>query len=138
MMDAIAPAPVVVDVVAPGTMRLALSDEKYLVVKCRLTAGETLDLFERAAPDADLTAINLGKLSPAKVGFALLLAYVVDWNFLDVDGRPLEWRYATLEARESVLRALSFERFTESMLAVTRHDTAIRQEKKRPATGSGS
>src|SRR4029453_17852496 len=130
--------PVVIDVVPPGVKRLALTDGKELVVKTRLTAGETLDLFERAAPGVDLTAINLNNLSPAKVGVALLLAYVVDWNLVGADGLPLDWRHASIDARESLLRNLSFERFTESMVAVTRHDTAIRQEKKRPAAETAS
>ena len=134
-------APVIVShVVVPGTVTLPLAAEpgaaeEWLLVKRRLTAGETLDLFERAAPGVDLARLATAQLSPAKVGTALLLAYVVDWNLVAPDGSPLELRHASEEDRERRFRMLTIEKYLEVVAAVSAHDRAIRQEKKRPAPG---
>jgi len=126
-------------IVTPGSVRLPLSEDDYLVVKQRLTAGETLDLFERAAPGLDITqGFTMAHLSPTKVGMALMLAYILDWNLVDPDGAPLDIRHASDDEKTSIFRQLTFEKFTEVMTAVGQHDTARRQEKKRPPSGNGS
>ena len=126
-------------VVAPGTTRLALSHGDFLIVKQRLNAGETMDLFERAAPGLDVTASGaLGKLPPAKVGLAIVTAYLLDWSLTDFDGAVIPIRGASAEEKDAALRLLDFDSLIEIMNAITAHDAATRQEKKRPGAGTAS
>jgi hypothetical protein len=126
-------------VVTPGTTRLALSNGDFLIVKQRLNAGETMDLFERAAPDVDLTTPGaLGRLPPAKVGMAIITAYLLDWSVTDLEGQVIPIRTASAEAKESALRLLDFDSLIEIMNAITAHDAASRQEKKHPDGASAS
>ena len=126
-------------VVTPGTIRLALSQGDFLIVKQRLNAGETMDLFERAAPEIDLTVPGaVGRLPPAKVGLAIVTAYLLDWSFTDPDGRGIPLRGLSAAEKEGALRAIDFESLVEIMNAITAHDATTRQEKKRPADASAS
>lgn len=118
--------------VEPRTVRLDLPSGGWLEVKQRLNAGESMDLFERAG--AGVT--DLAKLSPAKVGLALVLAYLVDWSAVDHAGAPIRIRGITPEALEARLRLLTFESFTEIMTTITAHDATTRQEKKQPVGAS--
>lgn len=126
-------------VVTPGTTRLALSNGDFLVVKQRLNAGETMDLFERAAPDVDLTAPGaLGKLPPARVGMAIITAYLLDWSLTDLEGAVMPIRGVSADEKASALRLLDFDTLIEIMNAITAHDAATRQEKKHPGSASAS
>jgi hypothetical protein len=125
--------------VAPGSTRLALSDGDYLIVKHRLNAGETLDLFERAAPDVDITAPGaLTHLSPARVGIGIVTAYLLDWSITDLDGAVIPIAGGTAAEKEAALRMLDFESLVEIMNAITTHDAATRQEKKARASARAS
>ena len=127
--------------VAPGTARLALSDGDWLIVKQKLNAGETMDLFERAAPGVDVTAplaVVLSKLPPAKVGVAIVTAYLLDWSVTDLEGAVIPIRGASPEEKAAALRLLDFDSFIEIVNAVSQHDAAMRQEKKRSAGANGS
>jgi hypothetical protein len=124
-------SPPVSYLVPPTTTRLSLTGGDTLTVKQQLTAGDTLDLFDRAGD----VSKGVAGLSPIKVGVGLVLAYVVDWSLVDPQGRLLPWRDAGLPERETMLRGLTFEKFSELLAVVTQHDTAIRQEKKRTAAG---
>jgi hypothetical protein len=126
-------------IVAPGTTRLTLSRGDWLLVKQRLNAGETLDLFERAAPGIDVTAPGvLQRLPPSKVGMAIILAYLLDWSLVDPQGTPIPIRGATPEEIEAALRLLDFDSFIEVMNTITAHDAAMRQEKKRSTDARAS
>jgi hypothetical protein len=124
--------------VTPGTVRLPLSRGDYLIVKQRLNAGETMDLFERAAPEMDVTNPGaLAKLSPTRTGLALVTAYLLDWSFADLDGAVMPIRGLSATEKEAALRLIDFDSLIEIMNAVTAHDAATR-EKKLPSTGAAS
>ena len=124
--------------VAPATARLPLSRGDYLIVKQRLNAGETMDLFERAAPELDVTNPEaLAHLSPTKAGLAIVTAYLLDWSFADLDGAVIPIRGLSSAEKESALRLLDFDSLIEVMNAITAHDTATR-EKKPPSGAAGS
>jgi hypothetical protein len=126
-------------VVTPGTTRLALSRGDYLIVKQRLNAGETLDLFERAAPTIDGGSFPRAPgVVRSRVGLAIVSAYLLDWSVTDPEGRIIPLRGVSVEEREAVLRALDFASLMEIMNVVTDHDAASRQEKKLPGTGGAS
>ena len=113
-------------VVVPGTVRLPLSRGDYVVVKQRLNAGETMDLFERAAPDLD------GILNPRKVGMAITTTYLLDWSLTDPEGAVIPIRGASAAEIEAAIRLLDFDSVMEIQRAITAHDAASRQEKKLP------
>lgn len=124
--------------VAPGTARLPLSRGDYLIVKHRLNAGETLDLFERAAPELDVTNPGaLAHLSPTKTGLAIVTAYLLDWSFADLDGAVIPIRGLSTLDKESALRLIDFDSLIEVMNAVAAHDAAMR-EKKPLSSAAGS
>jgi hypothetical protein len=127
--------------VAPGTHRLTLSNGDYLIVKKKLNAGETMDLFTRAAPDLDVTApvaLTLAKMPPTKVGMAIVTAYLLDWNLVDLEGAVIPIRGAADADKEAALRLLDFDSLIEVMNAITAHDAAMRQEKKHPGGATAS
>ena len=126
-------------VVVPGTKRLELSQGEYLIVKAQLNAGETLDLFERAAPDVDITAPDARqRLSPSRVALGLVVAYLLDWDLTDLDGAPLVIAGATADEKTAALRGLDFDSLVEIINVITAHDAATRQEKKRRGRAPGS
>lgn len=126
-------------IVTPGTTRLPLSHGDFLIVKQRLNAGETMDLFEHAAPEIDLTAPGaVGKLPPAKVGMAIVTAYLLDWSLTDLEGSVIPIRGGSTEDKAAALRLLDFDSLIEIMNAITAHDAASRQEKKRRDGASAS
>lgn len=117
--------------VSPGTTRLSISQGDWLLVKQRLNAGETMDLFERAGDPT-------GAQPMGHVGMAIVTAYLLDWSVTDLEGAVIPIRGVSAAEKDAALRLLDFDSLIEIMNAITAHDTAIRQEKKRPATASAS
>lgn len=120
--------------VTPGTTRLPISDGDFLIVKQRLNAGETMDMFERAAPDGDLMAPG----ARATRSLAIVTAYLLDWSLTDFDGAVIPIRGVSADEKAAAIRLLDFESLIEITNAITAHDTVMRQEKKRPAAVIGS
>ena len=114
-------------VVVPGTVRLPLSRGDYVIIKQRLNAGETMDLFERAASELD------GTLNARKVGMAITVTYLLDWSLMDPEGAVIPIRDASAAEKDAALRLLDFESVMEIQKAITAHDAASRQEKKPPS-----
>ena len=126
-------------IVEPNPTRLPLSNGQWVVVKAELNAGETMDLFERAAPGIDITEPGaITKLSPTKLGLALCVAYVLDWSFIDPQGAPMLLRGVSVEEKEAMLRLLKFDRFIELMKAISAHDAETRQKKEPPDDATAS
>lgn len=126
-------------IVEPRTARLELSGGDWLLVKEQLNAGETMDLFDRAAPGVDLTQPGaMAKLSPMKVGPALVGAYLLDWSLVDAQGQVIPIRGQSPEAIEALLRAFDLETLTELMNAVSGHDARMREKKRHLAATASS
>ena len=125
--------------VPPGEARLALSTGHTLIVKKKLNAGETFDLFERGAPGLDVTEPDaIRKIPPATLGMALVSAYLLDWDLTDLDGAIIPMRGLSVEDKEATVRLLEFETAIDLITAITAHDAATRQEKKRRSSVSAS
>ena len=136
-MDTLAPP--LSRIVLPGQTRLALTRGDFLIVKQQLNAGETFDLFERAAPDVDLTVPGaLQHLPPGRVGVAMVTAYLLDWSVTDADGHVIPIRGTSQDDTAAALRLLDFESMIEIINAITAHDARIRQEKKLRSATDGS
>lgn len=124
-------------VVEPDTQTLSLSDGKWVQVRKRLNAGETFDLFDRVAAFTNGNH-DVTKVPPAKVGMAMITAYLLNWNLVDAHGDPIPILRATADEKETLVRILEFDRVVEIMNAITAHDAAVRQEKKLPKPASAS
>lgn len=111
-------------VVAPETVRLPLSDGDFLDVKKELNAGEYVDLLRAMAE---------------RKSFAKILAYVLGWSLVGLDGKPLPW---DLESDEQVRRdtvgSLDKATLRELTAALDTHerveDAAVEAKKKTPGS----
>jgi hypothetical protein len=115
-------------VVAPGTERLSLSDGDFVDVIRELNAGEYFDLLVAQAD---------------RQPFAKVLAYVVGWSFVGLDGTPLPYSLDLPEnARRDTVRALNKASIKELIAALDRHETAEdakrAAQKKSPTTAPAS
>ena len=123
--------------VRPETTRIALGERDYLILKKRLTVGEQRAAFARTI----VTDIATGRqtINPALVGFAKVLAYLVDWSLTDPDGRPVVIRGASLDVVQAALDALDSARWPEITAAIEAHAAAMeaeREAEKKTTAGS--
>jgi len=113
-------------IVKPKTVRLSLSEGRYLDVKRRLNAGEQQDLFAAMSPF--LTAGEKPQLKSQSVMTAKVLAYLLGWSLTD-DGVPIPMSPDLPEtARLATLRSLDPDVFREIREAIDTHETAIDKE----------
>jgi hypothetical protein len=114
--------------VTPAEIRLPLTDGDFVVVKEKLNAGETLDLFERMKNE------KTGDMDPLRVAIATAVTYLLDWSLTDDAGRVVVVRDQPGDVVAAVLRGLEYEDFREVVDTIQAHDDrvkAARQEKKR-------
>jgi hypothetical protein len=116
------------DVVLPETVRLNLSDGRFVVVVKELNAGEYYDLISAQA---------------ARKPFAKVLAYVLSWSLVGLDGQPLSYSVQLSEdERRDTVRSLRKARVLELIAAIDRHeaaqDAASAEKKTERADESGS
>jgi hypothetical protein len=124
--------------VTPAEVRLPLTDGDYLIVKNRLNAGETLEMYARMRGDG-------AQVDPLKFGIAMIQAYLLDWSIADDAGRVVSVRDQPPELVAGALTNLEYPDFQEILTAIRAHDDAIiaaRQEKKQttgePLPGASS
>jgi hypothetical protein len=106
-------------VVSPGVVRLPLSHGDFLDVHRELNAGAYFDLIVAQAD---------------RQPFAKVLAYVVGWSFVGLDGAPLPYSLEMPETvRRDTVRALDKATVQEVLRALDAHEKtedAKRAEKK--------
>ena len=118
--------------VAPTTVRLPLAGGDWIEVKARLTAGEYHDRLAReyrTNPDNGKTEVDTRGST-----VSIILAYVVDWSYVDDKGAPVPFT-------EDALRAVDVDTWREIRDAVQAHDLADevkRSEEKNARAGSTS
>jgi hypothetical protein len=125
--------------VSPDTTKIPLSDGDWIVVRRRLTAGEQRAAFARRY----VASLGGGlRLDPLQTGVAQVVAYLLDWSLLGLDGNPVVIRGESPEVVEAALNALDPDDFIEIKEAIEKHEAASvlarEQEKKLPAGASGS
>jgi hypothetical protein len=124
-------------VVIPETKRLELTDGDWIVVRKRLTHGETQEAFKRRY----LSGVD-GKLhvDPVQIGHAQILAYLVDWSLTDPDGTVIAIKGQPAEYVEGALNSFDDETVAEILAAIREHETAMyaarEAEKKTILTGA--
>jgi len=124
--------------VRPETTRLDLTEGDYLVVKTRLNAGETREMYARMYVHGDDGRL---RPNPRQTGLAKILAYLVDWSLTDLEGKPAVIRGRPEDEVTACLNNIDPDSFGEILAAVEDHEqataTARAQEKKRRDGGRG-
>jgi hypothetical protein len=102
-------------IVRPETVRVTLKDGEWLDLAKELTAGEYRDMH--VAQMKDTPAGSGFVLDYRHVGFSTILAYVKEWSFVDLDGKPLP-------VSEDWLRKFNTATFDEIREAAEAHHAA--------------
>lgn len=121
-------------IVTPRTIRLQLSGDRWVDVRERLNHGEHTAL-SNALHERD----SDGELhyNALKWNDAMVLAFLVDWNLTDDNGRVIPIRGATREELAATIANFDEDDFQELREAIQTHVTALsaaRAEKKRRRT----
>lgn len=131
-------------VVSPEAVKLPISNDDWLLVKKRLSAGDQQDGFERAYlrnVDGTYVVSAEGKrvVSPAASRMSIVTSYLIDWSFVGLDGKPLDIRGQPIPVIEAMLRALDSDSFKEIHEAIDAHDlkeAKARAELKKTLNGA--
>lgn len=119
--------------VRPESVRLALADEgDWILVKRRLTAGEERHAYARIFKPAPLGQPR--ELDYEQAGLAKMIAYLLDWSFVDDRGTVVPIRDAPAEAVEAAVLGLDPGSFREVHDLIVAHEAreaeALEAEKK--------
>jgi hypothetical protein len=115
-------------VVAPGVVRLPLSDGDWIDVKRELNAGEYGDL---------LTALV------DRQPFAKILQYVIGWSLIGLDGNPLPYALDLPETvRRDTIKSLDKQTLRELIAVLDKHEAieeaALEKKRSTPVTRRAS
>lgn len=124
--------------VRPETLRIPISDGDWIVVKKRLTAGETRGIYKRMLVLAD--GAHVPHMDPVQTGLSKIVAYLVDWSLTDEGGKVVPIVDQPEAAVTSALNALDPDSFTEILAAVEKHEDTMEQERaaEKNSKGGGS
>ena len=116
-------------------MKIDLPDGAWVRVKRYLTAGEHAKMYEAML-------LESGKVRGPRIGFAKVVAYLIDWNAVDFDGLPLVIRGEPADKVIEILEGLEMWAFEELVTTIDAHVAAmaeaLEEEKKIPVGASGS
>lgn len=104
-------------------IRIALSDDDWIVVRRELSVGQQREMYQ-AMRRKGSDAIDLSLYPTARA-----LAYVVRWSFVDYHG-------AAAPVTAGAIDLLEPSTLTEITAAIDAHDDAVDAEKKRISTGA--
>jgi hypothetical protein len=120
----------------PELVRLELSDGCWLLIKKRLTAGERRAMFALMVKSMKMGEAT--EIDPVKVQLATVVAYLVDWNLSDAEGKPVVIKGAPSSVVMNALDNLDVDGYTEIERAISEHVVALEEEKKLPAPENAS
>lgn len=124
-------------VVMPETKRIDLSDGDWIVVRKRLTHGETQEAFKRRY----LSGVD-GRLhvDPVQIGHAQIVAYLVDWSMTNPDGTTIAIKGQGADYIEGALNSFDDDSVAEILAAIRQHEVDMTEardaEKKTILTGA--
>lgn len=127
-------------VVRPESVRIPLSNDDYIVLKKRLTAGESRAQFARIIKDSP--GGERPTLESIQVGLSRILAYLLDWSLVGPDDTTvLPLRNAkgdlSIEVMTSSLNSIDPESFAEILKAVDAHEEAMDAERELEKNAKG-
>jgi len=120
----------------PEIVRLNLTGGDWITVRRELTAGEQRRVFARTTKP--VKAGQPIEIDLEKAGISTLVAYLIDWSFTDVEGKPVAIRDMPAEYVIDVLNSLDSDSFAEITDAIDRHEKAVAEEKKTLTTATVS
>src|SRR4029453_12706166 len=108
----------------PETKTLTLANGDMLIVRARLTAGETRAQFARMfTTDADGTL----RRNPLASGMATIVGFFLGWNLSDENGELVAIRDLSPDDLVSVIDSLDMASFNEIRNAIDQHEDAMTQ-----------
>jgi hypothetical protein len=114
--------------VRPETVTLPISDGDWILVKRRLTVGESREYWARAYRRDRQTGELL--VNRRQAGPALVTAYLIDWSLTDDEGKPVLIRGVSAADMRRVLDGLDVDSFTEIRDAIQAHKDAMEKERE--------
>lgn len=113
--------------VRPETVTLPISDGDTITIRKELNNGESRAMFDRARiPDS-----TPPRADPLKLITAMILAYLLDWTFIDDTGARVEIRGLPADELAGVLDTLKASTVNEIANAISAHiSTEATWEKK--------
>lgn len=124
--------------VRPETRRLPLTDDDWILVRKRLTAGEERAMYGRMYRTG-VTPGSGRQVDVLQTGLAMVVAYLLDWSLTDDAGEPVGIAGVPAEDLVAVLDNLDTETFREIKQAIEAHEaamTAERAEEKKSRSGA--
>jgi hypothetical protein len=116
--------------VRPETAVLPLSGGDSLIVRKRLTAGESRKQFTRAYQENKDGKLRVNLI---ETGMALITAYLIDWTQRDDPDATI--RGLSVDELTDVLNQLEPASFTEIKEAIERHELAMLAEREAEKNG---
>lgn len=121
--------------VVPGTTKLDLGDGDWIEVKLDLTIGEikaleSSGLGSMARPSRPDEKVEI-KMDWRTYSVSRCLAWILDWNAKDPQGRPVKFEREAIEQ-------LSLEAFDRIETAITEHIKQRAEEKKTKTLATAS
>jgi hypothetical protein len=112
--------------VQPGSRRLELDENEWILVRTRLSAGEQQDAFDRLY---QTSADGARQVNPRMIGLTTVLAYLLDWSYTDRYGHIVpvgpESGDDPITVTTAALRALYPEDFDAILEAIKAHEAAM-------------
>lgn len=119
--------------VRPDTAVLQLPHGRTLTVRRRLSMGDERRFFHRISTSSN----ERGELQFDRREFNLaqVLAYLIDWNASDDDGRPVPIRGLSTDDLQQVLENLRPDIWSDIRAAIADHDLAMGRERDAEKNG---
>ena len=115
------------DVVIPRTKDLLLSGGRTITIREELNHGEHNAMRARMYREHTVGQTVMTVVDPLKISDAIIVAYLVDWNFTDPGGRRLEIRGLAPDDVQAVLNNLKPSRVAEMKDAIEAHADALQR-----------
>jgi hypothetical protein len=122
-------------IVPARTQRVVLPGGHWVEVKACLNHGEHQEMYEALYVE---NAEGQVMKQPFKMAEAVVLAYLVDWSYVDLDGQPLTLRGKSRDERHQILKNFYQDYYLDVKDAVDAHHAAVtreRAQKKRLRSG---
>ena len=105
----------------PEVIRLEISRGDWLLVKKRLTAGESRRMFARM--------LNGNSIEPVNVGLSKMVTYLIDWSIQGLDGKIVPIVDKDDAAKSAAFDNLPEDDFREILQAIEAHEARVEAER---------
>lgn len=106
--------------VRPDIVTIALSDGDTITIRKRLNNGERRAMFARMYKQGVSPGAKL-EVDTMKTGLALVVAYLLDWSFVDEDGKKIDIAGLSPDDLAVLVDRLEWDDFVEVKVAIEAH-----------------